>query len=1322
MGVSSLTGRAYAELTRAELTQAEKCAIALGAAGYSEQPNQPGKREFVAVSPEGKSTVHSDQRGFLDGPGLPQLIRNWTNEVGPQKIYEILETTRDVLLEMGNSFRLKDDPNKIFSPELTLHALLPVKYVENFLLRTKGPVNGRAFIESKILQATAILNEYERLITTHQAIPEKLWQKMVEHFELKHLSETRRGRELQATIFKLASTEPTRVRNPLIGGPEFKDYPNSAVRGIDGLHNLANEKGERNKTVATELNNEVPSGKSNNEQILESIEEAEIRLKIPKEQRLSTLIAKHKVTPEEMQGEPLLLRMVLESNARAWTRTSPEDKDAILVEIGPGFSNSAHPDVSVISQKDKVPLVEWSDLYFDFRRGQLYLNTGPGRPHPRVMGIYAREESRQHLADPRLAVGLYYPFLKETKDLESLAQKLNSNRLPGEPLIKLENGVKYVFLRNAQNEIVDVLRDEAGRPLLEKSFSRLGRDPQNPRGEPPPILELVAARKIWISNLGGGLADGKNWQELIEKAYGSRFSAVVNGRPVHDLSTPKPLEGEELESFFAGTWKGIPVIKRVKGSSGNGVFIQGTSSEVVFQREFEKAKKEYHSEVDENGFRKRANTLVNYRIEPFTEHYLSTKVVVQDGEYKYIDLPNDVRFFLLRRHDEEVFLWDFLGRTAPPGGTLSNTGQGGGYQPVVLYDKNGPRENQSKPQPVSTARMPLSASAREAVQNFLKLLFEIETMILSPDPEVEKLLKRPGYAENPFGFFDDFRNGSVLDVLNGRRAQVFPYIDSRLEVGVQKLYPLIANFKDRKISYADFSRGIQTVTESLRKAAVKDKSVGRNEPGFLSYSGVADLIQAHLKTQSDAKLKSQEFDPVGWVASNPHPDQTRQARMESGALTLEKFSSPIPIRPGAPPIFTQKEQFAEVVAVAKVVNSRDPEFSKQLQYVQRSGAEVYLVRLRSLGSDRKLLPDVVSSDHVLASGPMAATDRSRDNELAPHFVTIDLGDPRVLAGLAHEAGHAATFHSVLSAFENRMPAPIMQKILFDLAQSQDPLVNKVQAAFDETDPDSITRRLHSSKPEEQNTARQQAWELARALVTSAAGKEFDEQNSLRLEMEAEIVGQENADHSGDAKSSSFFNDVRSPLRDRNPDQVFYLNRVTYPQWVRLEHEALAFTRVLARSRSVRNNVDWDPTPAEVDQFYSRVQGVLGRMIEAALQNRSENVEKFKKKISGLGEELRRAPTGAARAPIFKRLRDDQQSLKGWEESSLWLNLTSAPQREQLAKQRVHRLVARAMKKALAANEKLQKEPSELRRETLRLDEFEAFKPSGLIFVQPTPRR
>lgn len=418
---------------------------------------------------------------------------------------------------------------------------------------------------------------------------------------------------------------------PKLVHPSLRDYPFLAVSGFDA----AIGDPQKISTSVFEINAGTPSGLSNNIQILQALKKHD--------PQVWKILSLH-MAPETTFTN---FRQVLEEMGMQWTGVT----NGLVVQVGPGEANGAHPDVAAISRYSGIPLVKASDLYQD-ENGSVRLNTGskdPLAPHPVVTVIYNRTEDITLLSNERDGIPLVNPALKDQSSLEA---KFG---------VKLRAGVEYEFELDERGEAVGLKIDGKGQPKMKFSAVQMGRDPKRPQSPPGSFAQALLSRRLAISGFGGRRIDDKRLLPLISEWVKAKNPT----RPV--VSAISGLDVANYSEFYQAPEKFV--VKPPENSGGVGIYFMNLESPAS-RAQIVQMVKDHPRE---------------YRIERLSSITTVPKIF---PHRKAIDhVPTDVRVFVFFSPSGKALSGPnaVLGRTAPQGKLFSNTSQGGGYMPVHVY-------------------------------------------------------------------------------------------------------------------------------------------------------------------------------------------------------------------------------------------------------------------------------------------------------------------------------------------------------------------------------------------------------------------------------------------------------------------------------------------------------------------------------------------------------------------------------------------------------------------------------------------------------------
>jgi uncharacterized circularly permuted ATP-grasp superfamily protein len=412
--------------------------------------------------------------------------------------------------------------------------------------------------------------------------------------------------------------------------PALADYPFLSVSGFDAAFGDP-EKGE---PVFFEGNFGTPGGLGVNGELVQQVAQRDPEL--------------HATYSDRLRPDHTLehLRQAIESSARAWT-----GRDGVCAVLSPGriyqaVQSSCERTAAAMGWPVVCPedLYQGADGFIRFKQGEIR------EDDPILTGLYSRAEESFVLQSPSDGLGFRSSFF-------------SSNPEAGERLgVKLEPGVGYQFVYDAGGKITDVVRDEEGKPALQKPRVELPLIPgTEQRGS---LLQAIQNKQLFLSNLGGRVADDKRLFEMI-----AQHVAPAHAREGEEIAhPPRTLQGPQLSEFFEASDLRDFVVKAPDRAGGDGVYVLATMEPG--------AREEIREQV-------RANPeafIVQARAEPmvvFTAEEESFGTVTVDGRiFSLMDASGEVR-----SGPSGVQL-----RLSAPGGLLSNVSQGGSVAPVVVLD------------------------------------------------------------------------------------------------------------------------------------------------------------------------------------------------------------------------------------------------------------------------------------------------------------------------------------------------------------------------------------------------------------------------------------------------------------------------------------------------------------------------------------------------------------------------------------------------------------------------------------------------------------
>ena len=316
---------------------------------------------------------------------------------------------------------------------------------------------------------------------------------------------------------------------PQVHDPRLKDYPFLPIAGFD----MAVSDPSQASGAFFEFNLGTPSGLSNNIQLTEALRRIDPALFHTFKDHL----------PDDRTFS--ILKSTMERCAKSWTKS-----DGLTIMVSPGALNGAHPDVSYIANFSGLPLVNLSDLYFD-ESGYLRIDQGRGARDQRVTGIYSRAEESYVLNSPAHKIPIRGPYFAQTNR--------QLNRQEG---LHLDESIGYQYRYNKIGEVIGVDRDKNSEPIFQQSWDRIAD-----KGFSGTILQAIHSRKLYLSSLGGRVADDKRIFQILAEILASEFPGETVAHP------PSSLSKKELEEFFAGEGLERFVVKEPDKSGADGIFI-----------------------------------------------------------------------------------------------------------------------------------------------------------------------------------------------------------------------------------------------------------------------------------------------------------------------------------------------------------------------------------------------------------------------------------------------------------------------------------------------------------------------------------------------------------------------------------------------------------------------------------------------------------------------------------------------------------------------------------------------------------------------------
>lgn len=598
---------------------------------------------------------------------------------------------------------------------------------------------------------------------------------------------------------------------PKLVHPNMKDYPFLAVAGFDAA--IAGLDGEPDP-IFFEYNLGTPSGLSNNIQLLDSLRTKDPAMFRQIERRL----------PED--DTFLELKRVIDSNALKWTR----EPRGISVVLSPGVFNGAHPDVASIANFSGMPLVNPSDLYQD-EDGWIRLNTGEPGEHPVVTGIYGRMEESFFLQNSDDAVPIRGP------------EYLGAAKIGEELGIELQPGVCYEYVYDESNKILDVRRDEQGKPKLQEVYESIGRDPNRPGEKPGSFLRAILDRKLYFSGLGGRVVDDKRIFQAVSQHLAPKYAEP--GRPI--AQPPRTLDPSEYECFYSSDRLEDYVVKVPDESGGSGVYLLVNLPPEKRAAVVEEVKA----------------TPGRYIVQHFTRPAVMTSAEPgPDGKPAYVSLANDWRIFALMDAEGQVSGGpnSLLLRAAKPLSASTNTSQGAGYGIGVVLAEHPVREPGGPVLPLAPRSDWTGKSRLDDLDWFLEQLNFVSVVA---DPERGELLRG-----GPVARLADL-NRDVMDLLGRDFTTLMS--DAR-------------DFEDGKIDQETFYRAVLSFRHRLlAQDAFPIKGIGGKIHAALGLHRFLDQFN----------LVSDAADPVNRQSLDPAQARVLLSRLREAGDLLPTSTAPL---------------------------------------------------------------------------------------------------------------------------------------------------------------------------------------------------------------------------------------------------------------------------------------------------------------------------------------------------------------------------------------------------------------------------------------------
>jgi uncharacterized circularly permuted ATP-grasp superfamily protein len=416
---------------------------------------------------------------------------------------------------------------------------------------------------------------------------------------------------------------------PFFRQPQMADYPFLPVARFDGIIADPNSP----KPQFFEYNSGTPSGLSNLRQLLEGVRELDSNVF-------------HSMSTRMPQDDSFaLLKQSIASAAKTWTGTD----DGIIVTLGPGPFNGAHPDIVNIALYSGMPYVELQDLYID-RFGDVRLKTA-GEPHPRVTGIYNRREESYLFQDSASGIPLRNPYFDA-----------QNRELREQHKFDVADSIGYDVYFDQNGDVAGVSLDLQGLPKLQKLADPIGVDPSLPPDAGRTLANAVLQKKLYVSNLGGRVVDDKHLFALLSKGLSQNHPSIA--------APPSTIASSEVGGFLNESDLRPYVIKEPNKSGGEGVYI--------LARLAEEKRREVQAMVAKNPR--------SFIIQRFA-NLASTITAVTEGE-QVIYTPRIVDWGIFIFQDARGRVASapqaILPRVANVSSVSTNTSQGAGYGLAVV--------------------------------------------------------------------------------------------------------------------------------------------------------------------------------------------------------------------------------------------------------------------------------------------------------------------------------------------------------------------------------------------------------------------------------------------------------------------------------------------------------------------------------------------------------------------------------------------------------------------------------------------------------------
>lgn len=631
---------------------------------WYESASQNYLRKSLIMTPDGKWFISPAENPTLDLPAnMPTNVRSlmdFLNSRTPEELLSIKnELTRRFAQEKAGSFAVKDSKGKSKPFYVTVNPIplpIPRSYETQLVESTRALFESQNDLLQVFYSKENVSVEDLRAIAV-KGTPDAVLEDVISYVKSNHYFE--KG----------------------IISPTMDKYRFISVVGVDHALTTIREM----KALGFEFNGGTPSGWSNTRAILEVYKKVLPQFAHVFEQAL------------EADNAFQNFKRTMDAHGVHWTG----NKKGISVVVSPGHFNASHPDVVSIAEYSGLPLVKMSDLYVD-RSGTLRLNQPGVNPnnHPTVTSIYSRHEESAIYSATSPSKGLSF----KTPRILTNVEKKNLAKLG----LDVEEGVGYEFIENSKGVIINVNRDESGRPKkLVMANAMLGRDPTLTEHEPTSpldILDLNNNGKVYLSNRGGRTLDIKPLFAIIAKYFAPKHTdgPIFSPPTTLDLNDPR-ISDSEHEKFYTNA-KGY-VVKVANESSGNGIDIVSQKNNDGVQEVIEKVQADQArvKQARKSGSR---DAVASYTIQEFVDSAVITTAIVKDGKAVKVTVVPDLRKFNNFMPTGEVLSGNlgYLGRSGPHGSAISNTGKGGDYFIPLVYDDGSAPVQIKKTKQVSTRK------------------------------------------------------------------------------------------------------------------------------------------------------------------------------------------------------------------------------------------------------------------------------------------------------------------------------------------------------------------------------------------------------------------------------------------------------------------------------------------------------------------------------------------------------------------------------------------------------------------------------------------